>query len=62
MARQYQIPGGPFVNPAQDGREYQLPGYGYFNDETTAAAIVGPLVGGSHLLTNGPLINGRLAA
>ena len=27
-----------------------------------AAGITGPLIGSSHLLTNGPLINGRLAA
>jgi hypothetical protein len=26
------------------------------------ATIVGPLIGGSHLLTNGPLVHGRLAA
>lgn len=36
MARQYQIPGGPYVNTDEDGREYQIPGYGYFVDEDAA--------------------------
>lgn len=34
----------------------------YFGVSAAAPSIVGPLIGGSHLLTNGPLINGRLAA
>lgn len=49
MARQYQIPGGPFINAAQDGREFQLPGYAYFNDETAAAPgglAAHPILGG----------------
>ena len=61
MARSYQIPGGPLINAAQDSRSYALPGYGHFNDETAVAAggIISPLTH-SMLLTNGPLIRGRL--
>lgn len=33
----------------------------YFLGISVATAITGPLIGGSHLLTNGPLITGRLA-
>lgn len=42
MARSYQIPGGPLINAAQDGRSYALPGYGHFNDETVAAGTFEP--------------------
>lgn len=45
MAKQYQIPGGPYVNVAEDGLEYQLPGYGYLNqaDEQEAGEIAAEL-------------------
>lgn len=62
MARQYQIPGGPYVNVAEDGREYALPGYGvYLNTKAAAAAtVVGPLIEPGHLGGGGPLLGGRL--
>lgn len=31
MAKQYQIPGGPFVNVTENGKTYALPGYGQLN-------------------------------
>jgi len=40
-ARQFQIPGGGYINEEEGGREYQLPGVGYFNDETVAEAPTG---------------------
>lgn len=36
MSRQYQLPGVGFLNADEDGREYQIPGSIYFNDETAA--------------------------
>lgn len=36
MAKQFQIPGGPFVNVAEDALEYQLQGYGFLNQEQAA--------------------------
>lgn len=38
MAKQYQIPGGPYVNVAEDGKEYLLAGYGHLNQATSGAA------------------------
>ena len=35
MARQYQVPGGPYVDDSEDDRQYSLPGYGYLNSLST---------------------------
>jgi hypothetical protein len=38
-ARQFQIPGGPFVNLGGDAREFQLPGGPFVNDEEAAVTL-----------------------
>jgi hypothetical protein len=39
MARQYQIPGGPFVNEVGTGIEYQIPGGPFINEPTASGAL-----------------------
>lgn len=56
------LPGfGPVIETEDAGGI--LPGFGpLIQTEAAAATITGPLIGSSHLMTNGPLINGRLVA
>ena len=60
MARQYMGADGTWISEVTTN-EF-MGANGAWINETQAAAptITGPLIGGSHLLTNGPLIDGRL--
>jgi hypothetical protein len=49
--RQYQIPGGQYVNETTDTWEYQIPGGPYLN-ETTAAAVGDLTFSGSSDMAN----------
>lgn len=49
MGRRYQIPGGPYVGVAEDGRAHQLPGYGFLNQNGIAFPRYG-------VLNRGPLL------
>lgn len=42
MARQFQIPGGPYLNDPEDGTEFALPGFGYFNSPAAGASGFNP--------------------
>jgi len=37
--RQFQIPGGPFINEATNDSEYQIPGAQYVNEDTQSSVL-----------------------